>query len=52
MGQVIRTKDGRKLAVEHYGNPRGRPVFLLHGTPGSRLGPHRAARCCTAWGCV
>ncbi|GAA1371703.1 alpha/beta fold hydrolase [Streptomyces beijiangensis] len=39
MGQVIRTKDGRKLAVEHHGNLRGRPVFLLHGTPGSRLGP-------------
>lgn len=23
-----------------YGDPDGRPVFLLHGTPGSRLGPH------------
>ncbi|MFE6127931.1 MULTISPECIES: alpha/beta fold hydrolase [unclassified Streptomyces] len=39
MGQLIRTRDGRKLAVEHHGDPRGRPVFLLHGTPGSRLGP-------------
>ncbi|MFF3244032.1 alpha/beta fold hydrolase [Streptomyces sp. NPDC002870] len=39
MGQLIRTRDGRNLAVEHHGNPRGRPVFLLHGTPGSRLGP-------------
>lgn len=38
MGQLIRTRDGRNLAVEHHGNPRGRPVFLLHGTPGSRLG--------------
>ncbi|AVZ71782.1 alpha/beta hydrolase [Streptomyces lunaelactis] len=38
MGQLIRTSDGRDLAVEHHGNPRGRPVFLLHGTPGSRLG--------------
>lgn len=39
LGQLIRTRDGRNLAVEHHGNPRGRPVFLLHGTPGSRLGP-------------
>lgn len=39
MNQLIRTKDGRNLAVELFGNPRGRPVFLLHGTPGSRLGP-------------
>jgi len=23
-----------------YGDPEGKPVFLLHGTPGSRLGPH------------
>ena len=23
-----------------YGDPDGKPVFLLHGTPGSRLGPH------------
>ncbi|MFE4857438.1 alpha/beta fold hydrolase [Streptomyces sp. NPDC056670] len=39
MGELIRTRDGRDLAVENYGNPKGRPVFLLHGTPGSRLGP-------------
>jgi len=23
-----------------YGDPDGKPVFLLHGTPGSRIGPH------------
>lgn len=23
-----------------YGDPDGRPILLLHGTPGSRLGPH------------
>ncbi|HEX4790760.1 MAG TPA: alpha/beta fold hydrolase, partial [Actinospica sp.] len=34
------TEDGRRLAVEEWGDPRGHPVFLLHGTPGSRLGPH------------
>ncbi|WP_327247580.1 alpha/beta fold hydrolase [Streptomyces sp. NBC_01320] len=39
MEQLIHTEDGRALAVEHYGNPHGSPVFLLHGTPGSRLGP-------------
>ncbi|MEU8967601.1 alpha/beta hydrolase, partial [Streptomyces sp. NPDC048491] len=39
MGELIRTRDGRGLGVESYGNPKGRPVFLLHGTPGSRLGP-------------
>ncbi|WP_406859202.1 alpha/beta hydrolase [Streptomyces sp. HUAS MG47] len=39
MVQLIRTRDGRDLAVEAFGNPHGRPVFMLHGTPGSRLGP-------------
>jgi len=31
--------DGRQLTVETSGDPHGTPVFLLHGTPGSRLGP-------------
>jgi len=31
--------DGRTLAVAVTGADRGRPVFLLHGTPGSRSGP-------------
>ncbi|UUN31038.1 alpha/beta hydrolase [Streptomyces sp. FIT100] len=35
----MRASDGRHLTVERLGDPRGRPVFLLHGTPGSRLGP-------------
>lgn len=39
MTDTISTPDGRRLAVEQFGDPRGRPVFLLHGTPGSRLGP-------------
>jgi pimeloyl-ACP methyl ester carboxylesterase len=30
---------GRKLAVEETGARSGFPVFLFHGTPGSRLGP-------------
>ncbi|MEU5674086.1 alpha/beta fold hydrolase [Micromonospora sp. NPDC047762] len=31
--------DGRHLAVETSGAADGLPVFLLHGTPGSRSGP-------------
>ncbi|MFE2296239.1 alpha/beta fold hydrolase [Streptomyces sp. NPDC059452] len=39
MRDRVRAADGRRLMVERLGDPRGRPVFLLHGTPGSRLGP-------------
>ncbi|MFF5207863.1 alpha/beta fold hydrolase [Streptosporangium sp. NPDC000396] len=39
MTQVVVTADGRRLAVEERGEPEGNPVFLLHGTPGSRFGP-------------
>jgi pimeloyl-ACP methyl ester carboxylesterase len=35
----VRTPDGRRLRVEVSGDPRGHPVFLLHGMPGSRVGP-------------
>lgn len=38
--RMVKTADGRALAVEILGDPRGRPVFLLHGTPGSRVGPY------------
>jgi pimeloyl-ACP methyl ester carboxylesterase len=34
-----RTVDGRRLAVHLSGDPDGEPVFYLHGTPGSRVGP-------------
>ncbi|WP_433225035.1 alpha/beta fold hydrolase [Microtetraspora malaysiensis] len=36
---VVVAPDGRKLAVEQRGAPDGSPVFYLHGTPGSRVGP-------------
>lgn len=36
---VVYAPDGRQLGVEVWGDPAGSPVFLLHGTPGSRLGP-------------
>lgn len=39
MRRRMRATDGRHLMVERLGDPHGRPVFLLHGTPGSRLGP-------------
>lgn len=39
MTRTVLTPDGRRLAVEERGDRRGTPVFLLHGTPGSRLGP-------------
>jgi pimeloyl-ACP methyl ester carboxylesterase len=32
--------DGRRLTVREVGDRSGAPVFFLHGTPGSRLGPH------------
>jgi pimeloyl-ACP methyl ester carboxylesterase len=35
----VKAHDGRTLAVDERGEPDGSPVFLLHGTPGSRLGP-------------
>jgi pimeloyl-ACP methyl ester carboxylesterase len=38
--RTVRAADGRRLSTQLYGDPDGRPVFLLHGTPGSRLGPH------------
>jgi hypothetical protein len=31
------TADGRTLAWCEYGDPAAPPVFLFHGTPGSRL---------------
>jgi pimeloyl-ACP methyl ester carboxylesterase len=37
---TVRTADGRRLSIQSSGDPDGRPVFILHGTPGSRLGPH------------
>jgi pimeloyl-ACP methyl ester carboxylesterase len=33
----IRLPDGRRLVYAEFGDPRGRPVFLFHGIPGSRI---------------
>ncbi len=39
MTQKVRDLAGRELSVESVGDPEGKPVFLLHGTPGGRNGP-------------
>ena len=39
MTQVVEALDRRMLSVESLGDPAGKPVFLLHGTPGGRYGP-------------
>ena len=36
---VVPLPSGRKLQVLEEGDPRGRPIFWLHGTPGSRVTP-------------
>jgi pimeloyl-ACP methyl ester carboxylesterase len=36
---TVAAAGGRELSVGTWGDPRGAPVFLLHGTPGSRFGP-------------
>ncbi len=35
---TVLTVGGRRVAVVEHGDPAGRPVFLFHGTPASRLG--------------
>jgi pimeloyl-ACP methyl ester carboxylesterase len=39
VAEVVNAPDGRKLAVEVSGAPAGKAVFLLHGTPGTLIGP-------------
>jgi pimeloyl-ACP methyl ester carboxylesterase len=35
----VRLADGRNVAVKVSGSQTGHPVFLMHGTPGSRVAP-------------
>jgi pimeloyl-ACP methyl ester carboxylesterase len=37
MDNKIKLRDGRALTYAEYGDPRGKPVFLFHGMPGSRV---------------
>ncbi|MFC9914987.1 alpha/beta fold hydrolase [Streptomyces sp. NPDC127197] len=39
MERTTPCEDGREIVFETWGDPDGHPVFLLHGTPGSRNGP-------------
>lgn len=34
---ILKLSDGRQLCFAEYGDPNGRPIFLFHGNPGSRL---------------
>lgn len=34
---TVESADGRTLAYEEVGDQAGVPLFMLHGTPGSRL---------------
>jgi pimeloyl-ACP methyl ester carboxylesterase len=34
---TVSLPDGRALAYSEWGHPKGKPVLLLHGSPGSRL---------------
>jgi hypothetical protein len=36
----IRLRDGRTLAYEEFGNPRGKPIIHCHGSPSSRVEGH------------
>jgi pimeloyl-ACP methyl ester carboxylesterase len=38
--QTVASADGRTLTFAEWGDPDGFPVFLLHGTPGSRFARH------------
>jgi pimeloyl-ACP methyl ester carboxylesterase len=35
--QTVAAAAGRTLTIAEWGDPDGFPVFLLHGTPGSRF---------------
>jgi len=36
-GRMLMLSDGRRVRYHVYGDPKGRPVLALHGTPGSLL---------------
>jgi pimeloyl-ACP methyl ester carboxylesterase len=40
IGTTITLRDGRILGYAESGDPAGTPVFVCHGTPGSRLDRH------------
>lgn len=47
LNQTIKLKDGRQLGFNEYGDPKGKPLFFLHGWPVSRLSgglAHKASK--------
>jgi pimeloyl-ACP methyl ester carboxylesterase len=38
--ETLTLSDGRTLAFAQWGDPTGRPIIALHGTPGCRLNRH------------
>lgn len=36
--ELVRLRDGRRVAIACHGDPRGWPIFVFHGIPVSRLG--------------
>jgi pimeloyl-ACP methyl ester carboxylesterase len=38
--QVTKAPDGRTIMFAEWGDPDGKPIFALHGTPGCRLNRH------------
>ncbi|WP_372799817.1 prolyl aminopeptidase [Paracoccus seriniphilus] len=38
--RLLDVGDGHRLYVEQYGNPKGRPVLVLHGGPGGGCSPY------------
>lgn len=41
---LVHSRDGRPIGFMVSGDPSGRPVVLMHGTPGSRVGPFPSDR--------
>jgi hypothetical protein len=37
--RYIQCREGRQISYCEYGDPKGKPVFYFHGTPGSRYEP-------------
>ena len=37
LDNILRLKDGRRLGYAEYGDIQGKPGFVFHGMPGSRL---------------
>jgi pimeloyl-ACP methyl ester carboxylesterase len=50
MSEVVTLPDGRRLGYAVYGDPGGAPVWVFHGTPGSRVGGRLLAAAATERG--